>query len=288
MKATALEVLSEPLSLLTLLAALTISVLAPAFHYHQFGEATRMARDAGCSALLVCGGILAVFGTIRAFRREIESGTMAMALAHPVSRTGFFAAKALGSLVAYLVFVTIVFGTMTVIFEGAAIGGVVARQTGDVARLYGPCLAIGLAVMLVPLTLAAILNRFGRFRFVLTVFALAFGGAVIAGTVIAVLSRGYVLRLVPVSILLMMPAGVLLTAAAAFAVRFKANVAASLTGLVLVVILPAVGNYCLSDALTGGGVVPWSYVGLAALAAMPVLVGFMLLGVRFISKIDIQ
>ena len=142
--------------------------------------------------------------------------------------------------------------------------------------------------MLVPLTLAAILNRFGRFRFVLTVFALAFGGAVIAGTVIAVLSRGYVLRLVPVSILLMMPAGVLLTAAAAFAVRFRANVAASLTGVVLVVILPAVGNYCLSDALTGGGVVPWSYVGLAALAAMPVLVGFMLLGVRFISKIDIQ
>ena len=46
-KATALEILSEPLTLLVLLAALTMAVLAPAFHYHQFGEATRMARDAG-------------------------------------------------------------------------------------------------------------------------------------------------------------------------------------------------------------------------------------------------
>ena len=37
--------------MLVLIAALSIEVLAPAFHYHQFGEATRMARDAGFSAL---------------------------------------------------------------------------------------------------------------------------------------------------------------------------------------------------------------------------------------------
>ena len=86
LKATALEILSEPLSLLVLLAALAMTVFAPAFHYHQFGEATRMARDAGFSALFACGGVLAVFTTIRAFRREVETGTLEMALAHPVSR----------------------------------------------------------------------------------------------------------------------------------------------------------------------------------------------------------
>lgn len=32
--ATALEILSEPLSLLLLIAALTLAALAPAFHYH--------------------------------------------------------------------------------------------------------------------------------------------------------------------------------------------------------------------------------------------------------------
>ena len=125
-KATALEVLSEPLSLLVLLAALVLTVLAPAFHYHQFGEATRMARDAGLSSVLMGGLVVAVFGTIRAFRREVESGTMAMALAHPVSRTEFFLAKTLGAGAAYLVFASIVFLTALVIVDGAAIGGLIA------------------------------------------------------------------------------------------------------------------------------------------------------------------
>ena len=65
-KATAFEIISEPLSLLILLAALVLTVLAPAFHYHQFGEATRMARDAGLSSVLMGGLVIAVFGTIRA------------------------------------------------------------------------------------------------------------------------------------------------------------------------------------------------------------------------------
>ena len=101
-KSTALEILSEPMTLLVLLAALSLAVLAPAFHYHQFGEPTRMARDAGFSALFVCGTVVAVFGTIRTFRREIESGTIQMALAHSISRGAFFLAKATGALAAYL------------------------------------------------------------------------------------------------------------------------------------------------------------------------------------------
>ena len=158
-KATALEILSEPLPLLVLLAALVMAVLAPAFHYHQFGEATRMSRDAGFSALFTCGSVVAVFGTIRAFRREMESGTMQMALSHPVSRGGFFIAKSLGAFVAYLAFATTVFGTSLAIVEGARVGGAVAATTGDIARLSGPFLAAGVAVMLVPLLLGAALNR---------------------------------------------------------------------------------------------------------------------------------
>ena len=46
-KATALEIFSEPLSLLLLLSALALVILAPALHYPQFGEPTRLARDAG-------------------------------------------------------------------------------------------------------------------------------------------------------------------------------------------------------------------------------------------------
>ena len=100
--ATALEVASSPLSLLVMLAAMALEVFAPVFHYHQFGDPTRMARDAALSALFTCGAVFAVFGAIRAVRREIETGTQEMALAHAVARGGFFLAKAAGVAVAHL------------------------------------------------------------------------------------------------------------------------------------------------------------------------------------------
>jgi len=262
-KATALEILSEPLTLLVLLAALVLTVLAPAFHYHQFGDPTRMARDAGFSALFMCGSVIAVFGTIRAFRREIESGTLEMALSHPVSRTAFFLSKVVGSFLAYLVFAGIVFGALSVIFEGAAIGGFLAKRSGDVARLFGPCLAGGVGILVLPLVVAAALNRFVRFRFVLSAHVLALALSVVGFCVMALLAGGYVLRLLPAAILLLLPASVLMSAAAAFAVRLKANVAASFAGIVFALSLPAVGNYYLAETLSGGGGVPWSYVGIA-------------------------
>ena len=287
-KATALEILSEPLSLLVLLAALVLTVLAPAFHYHQFGEATRMARDAGLSSAFTCGLVIAVFGTIRAFRREIESGTMAMALAHPVSRTGFFLAKTGGAGVAYLMFLSVVFLTTAVIVDGAAIGGAIASQSGDIARIYGPSLATGVGVIVLPLVVSAALNRFLDMRFVLSAFALALALSV-AGAVYAVVHDAYwILRLLPVAALIGVFTAAVLAASAAFAVRFRANAAASAAGAVLLVSLPAIGNYYMSDALSKGGSVPWSYVGCAALAALPAILLFLLLGIHFINGRDVS
>lgn len=286
-KATALEILSEPLSLLVLLAALVLTVLAPAFHYHQFGEATRMARDAGLSSVFTGGLVIAVSGTIRAFRREVESGTMAMALAHPISRTEFFLAKTLGAGVAYLVFASVVFLTALVIVDGAAIGGAIAAKSGDIARLYGPNFAEGVGVIVLPLVAAAALNRFGNVRFVLSAFVLALLlSAVFAALSVVRDSTGF-LRLLPVATLIVLFATVPLVASAAFAVRFKANAAASFSGLVLAFLLPAVGNYYLADALSKGGSVPWAYVGCATLAAVPAILLFLLIGIHFINGRDI-
>ena len=287
-KATALEILSEPLTLLVLLAALTLAVLAPAFHYHQFGEATRMARDAGFSALFTCGSVVAVFGTIRAFRREIESGTIQMALSHPVSRGGFFVAKTLGAFAAYLVFAAVVFGTSLAIIEGARVGGAIAARTGDIARLSGPFLAAGVAVILVPLLVGAALNRFARCRFVLTSLLTALVLAAVAEVASAVLDPALLPRYLPAATLLLMPALVLLSASAAFSVRFRANAAAAAVGVVAACCVPAVGNYYMADALSKGGSVPWAYVGLAALAALPAALAFVILGIGFIGRRDVS
>ena len=287
-RATAFEIISEPLSLLILLAALVLTVLAPAFHYHQFGEATRMARDAGLSSVFTGGLVIAVFGTIRAFRREVESGTMAMALAHSVSRTEFFLAKTLGAGVAYLVFASIVFLTALVIVDGAAIGGLIAARNGDIARLYGPNLAEGVGVIVLPLVLGAALNRFGNVRFVLSSFVLALSLSVVFAALSVVRDATGFLRLLPVAALIVLFTSVPLAAAAAFAMRFKANAAASSAGLVLALLLPTVGNYYLADALSRGGFVPWTYVGCAALATLPADFLFLFLGIHFINGRDIS
>ena len=286
-RATALEILSEPLSLLVLLAALVLAVLAPAFHYHQFGEATRMARDAGFSALFTCGSVVAVFGTIRAIRSEIESGTLEMALAHPVSRVGFFLAKAIGAFAAYLVFAAIVFLTAMTIVDGAAIGGEIAEKTGALARLYGPRLAMGVGVIVLPLVVAAALNRFAGCRFVISSVLISLLCAGVSAMTAIGRDAGLALRMLPAAVLLGVLAAVLLSAAAAFAVRFRAHAAAAACGLVLAAFLPAIGNYYLADALSNGGRVPWGYVGLATLAAVPAVLLFLLLGVHFINGRDI-
>ena len=277
-QATALEILSEPLTLLVKLTALALVVFAPTFHYHQFGEVTRMARDTGFSAVLVGGGVLAAFETIRALRREIESGTLEMALARPVSRGAFFLGKALGSWLATVFAVLVVFATSLVVVEGSAVGGRIAEKTGDVARIWGPCVAVAVAVIVLPTVAAAALNRFCRCRFVLTEQFLSAALAFVAGAWAvfrdpSVLAP-YFAALVPLLVLM----AVWVAAAAAFAFGLRANAAAAMTGLVAAGSFPFVGNYYLSDMLANGGTVAWTYVAFAVLAALPAMAAFLLLG----------
>jgi len=282
--ATALELLSEPLSLLITLTALALTALAPALHYHQFGEPSRMARDAGFSAMLLGGCCYVAFGAFRTFRREVETGTMQVALAHSVSRSGFFLAKVLGCGLAYAVFVLTVGSVSLTVVNGAEIGAFVVAGSGGIARIWGVSLAIALLALLLPLGLAALLNRFVRMRFTLTASLLAL--------TVALLGVAYrpdfalALRLMPASVLFSVPALVLLAAVSAFAVRFRPSVAATLTMAVVVLLVPALGNYCLSEALARGGSVPIRYFWMALAAIVPAVAAFLVLGVGFINGKD--
>jgi ABC-type transport system involved in multi-copper enzyme maturation permease subunit len=284
-KATALEILSEPLSLLVLLAALALSTLAPAFHYHQFGEASRMARDSGLSALFTCGTVMAVIGTIRSFRREIESGTAEMALSHPVSRRCFVLSKTIGAFFALMVFWAIVSLQTCIIVNGAEIGGMIASSKGDVARLWGPSFSIGMAVMTLPLVAGALLNRFFGFRFVPTAFALALMTA-LCGAAYR-MDVAMMQRLLPVQFLILTLSAVYLFASAAFAVRFRSNVAVSSVFAVVAASIPFIGNYYLSDALSDGGAVPWTYAAVAAAALLPAVAAFAVLASVLFNERDI-
>lgn len=283
-RATAFEMLSEPLSLLLMLSALVISTLAPAFHYHQFGEAERLARDAGFSAIFTCGSAFAIFGALKSYRREFETSTIQMALAHPISRTEFFLAKAAGAIGAYLVFFVIVAMNVITITRGAEIGGMVAQKNGDIARLWGPSFSIAIATMLAPLVVAAIGNRFWHCRFVSTAFVVA--------AILAIGGAGYRVsgrlawRLLPAMILIIPLSVVMMSAAIAFS-RFKVNVAMMVVGVVFMLLLPVIGNYYLPEALAKGNCLEAGYVVMAYAAAIPAIVGFLILGITFFNGRDV-
>ena len=262
-KVTALEVLSEPLALLMTLVAQLLAVLAPTFHYHQFGEPTRMARDAGISALMALGAILAVFAAVKTFRRDIESGTAAVCLSHGVGRAAFFAAKTAGVALAYGVFALTVSSVSLVMVNGAAIGGRIVEGTGALMRIWGPSVALGLAGTVIPLVAGAVLNRFFRFRFVLTANLLALA--------ISIAGLGYrpdfplYLDHAGDMLAAALPALAYLSAACAFAARFRTNVAGSLAALVVLVQFPFLKLW----------------------AVLPAVLLFVYLGVVFFDECDI-
>ena len=280
--ATALETLSEPAVYLIALASLALASVAPALHYHQFGDPTRMARDSGLSALLLGGCTAAVFAAVRTFRREIETGTAEAALAHPVSRCAFLLSKCIGCALAIAIVQATVFATSLTMTRGAGIGAEVAAAKGELATVWGPSYAIAVATMTVPALAAAALNRFGGFRFVfsanLMAFAIAFCGAFYR------VDLETLRRFVPAAVLGAEPAFIALAMAAAFAARFRANAAFALSGLSAAALVPALGNYCPQGLETASAAEAALYVLAASAAAVVTAAAFLAVGCCLVAE----
>lgn len=287
--AAALEIVSDPLALLLTAGSVSAVAFACVLHVHQFGEPARMARDASLSVFLVSSVVYGVFCTIKAFRREVESGTLQMALARPVSRKGFFLSKACGCFAACAFFMLTLAPVAFMAVLGAETGGAIAVPKGDVARIWGPALlAIALCAVF-PLAAAAFLDRFFRFRFAASASRIAFAFSWIAAFSLAAFTErcgvapgaaAEACKMFPALAMLVMPALLFTFCAAAAAARLKANAAASLCAILFAVFLPALGNYYLSDALAGGGTIPWSRVALAAAATAPLVAAAIAAGAR--------
>lgn len=275
-KTTALEMLSEPLVFLVMIAAMSLAVLAPALHYHEFGDPSKMARDAGVSAILVGGLVIAAFGAVKTMRREIETQTALTALSLPVSRRMFFLSKTAGVFLAYLFFVLSVGSVSVAAVRGAVIGGEIAAREHSVARMYGPVFAFALAAVVVPFLYGAVVNHSFRRRFTLN--------ANLCSGVVAMIAMFFrfdvsvFLDTLPVYVLVSLPALILLAASAAFAIRFKFNAASSLAVLVFALFLPALGNYCVTDVVSAGEPVSWVYLLVATAAVLPPVAALLYLG----------
>ncbi len=264
LRATALEIACDPLSLLITLSALLISTLAPALHYHQFGEPGRMAREAGLSALLIGSLAYTISAAKSTMRREMESGTLQMALVHSAGRGTFLVAKACGIALAYVVFFATVTANMIACVRGAELGA--AAANGDIAKMWGPSLALQVATLVVPLVLAAALNRFASWRFVRSAAFLMLISALIS--VFYRFDGALALRHFGAALLLAPPAIFFAAAALAASVRLSQGAATAAIFALIAVSLPALGAHYLPGALEKGGSIAPSYILIAFAAAL--------------------
>ena len=292
-RSATLEALAEPLSAILFLVALATVHLAPVFHYHQFGEAGRLARECGFSALLVFGLVFATAAAVRAIGGEIASGTAAAALARPVPRGLFFCAKIAGVFASFFLFLIAIAAATVLATYSSAIGAAIADTCeGPASRIWAPGLAAGIGLTLGAFILAAMLNRFIRARFCVSACVLMAAAQPLALLLALPAGEGgFVLtvqvmpwNIVPALGVLASGCCVFITLAGALAVRLKpAPTAALVAGAVLTsfvwpvrAVLPEINRFWLVDRLAGGGALPWGEVG-AAVAAAVCLVAFWLI-----------
>ncbi len=285
-RSAALEALAEPLSAVLFLVALLTIHLAPVFHYHQFGEPGRLARECGFSALLVFGLVFATAAAVRVIGGEIASGTAAAALARPVPRPLFFCAKLAGVASAFVIFLVAVAASTVLATYASAEGAHLAAccEEGDVSRIWKPGLAAGIGLTLGGFAAAAAANRFFRARFCVTaclllasaqplalVCSLPFGHEGAAATAAALPGR-----IVPALGVLAAGCLVFISVAGALAVCLKPAPTAALVAAAVLssfiwpirAVLPDIGRFWLVDSLSMGGSIAWDEAGVAVLAAV--------------------
>jgi len=277
-KVTAVEILDDPLSLLVFLSAATLAVLAPALHYHQFGEPSRMARDAGLSALFAGGLVYIAFGSVRSFRREIESNTISVVLSRSISRKSFFLAKFLGSLMAFSHYALSMLFISLVMINGAEIGGSISRQSGDIARIYGPSFVLAVLSIVLPLIVSALLNRLKSFRFALTSNLIS--AAMLFAAIFFRFDGALFFRVLPVAFCAVLPHVLVCAILISLAVRCRLNVSISAAGAIFAALVPFIGSYYLPESLSKGGSLSWRYVLLAFASILPLVAGVLYAGIK--------
>ena len=311
-RTAALESLAEPLSAVVFLSALLTVHLAPVFHYHRFGEAARLPRECGMSALLVFGLVFATAAAVRTIGRELASGTASVALALSVPRALFHCAKTTGVFAAFSLFALADVCATLLSARSSELGAQMASLGADV-RIWGPGMASGVGLTILAFVFAAAANRFLRWRFCVSACILTALAQIVA-VAVAFLLGGFAdkgaflddaVRLLPAFAVLAAACLVFVALAAALATRLdSAHVTAILSGAVLLSFLaeylarvrPAVGcvirsmlpvlsDFWVADKLAGGGALAGAEVarliGTAALlAALWLGIGSVLLSRR--------
>jgi hypothetical protein len=288
---SAVDIVRQPVFLLFVVTCTSLTTLLPLLLVHQFGEEGKMVRDSALAFHFIFGLAVTSFAAGTTLAREVALGTAATVLSKPVSRDAFFLAKFLGIAAVALVF---------------SICQSMATHISHVVALASRHHRYLLAAPLIPalgLCVAGLINYTTRRPFVSSAFlctagalAIAFGGlafahpaamewrlvpanaliaaalVVLSGILISLSTR---LRIVPATAI--GTALLFVGLVSDFAVGRFAD--SSIFAYLLYVVIPNWQHFWVTDGLSGGGVVPWSYVGQVVVYAALYLAGTLSLGI---------
>jgi len=283
---------------------------------HDFGEEGKLARDSGLALHLLIGLFVAGYAASSSLAREMRSGTASAVLSKPVSRETFFLAKFAGVTLVVLAF-SLCAMSATMLAERAAEKYV---ATGELTGYRADTLTGGLlfAAPFAACLVAGIINYLAKRPFESTAFGLVVVSLLLvfvaggffdeAGRTAATLDYRVDWRLLPAGILVTMALVVVAAVAIALSTRLTTVPTLSLCSVLLVTglmsdylfgghggaaafiykLVPNWQHFWMSDALTGGGRIPTTYILQTAFYAAVYTVGILCLGAASFRHAEVK
>jgi ABC-2 type transport system permease protein len=307
---TALEAIRQPLALLLFATVLSLIALLPLILSHTLGESERFVRDGALALMWLSGLLLSAHLASASLAEEARRGTIATVLSKPVSRPVFFLAKYAGIAVVMLLFCA-----------GLLMAVLLSARTASFPYVIDWHSALPLLLALaVSFFLGGLINFFLRRPFVSNTFVLLFllllaaflyAGWVDTQGAPVPFGAHYDWRILPAGMLVTLATLLLAGLSVALATRLRATATLAVCGalflfgllsdylfgqaagnrfgaLLLHRLLPNWQHYWVVDALTGGGHIPLSYVGMVAVYTGLYLAGLLVLGLIAFRYMEVR
>lgn len=306
----ALEATRQPITLLIATTCVVFIGLLPVLITHTLGDGDKLVRDSALAFHLVCGLVLGTYAACASLTHEIRRGTVSSVLSKPVGRELFFLAKFCG-IAAVMGLFSAAAGAATLMSTRMAADPFFLDWWAGAPLLAAPPLAYAIA---------GAVNFFARRPFVSNAFGLMLAALALAFAISGMLDAGghvvafgtlFAWEIVPATALVTLAVLVLTGIAVSLAIRLDTVPTLSICSVVFLVglmsdylfgrhagtsrvaswlyhVLPNVQHFWVTDALSGEGLIPWSYVARAALYAACYLAGVLSLGMLAFRPMEIR
>lgn len=307
---TALEAVRQPIFLLMATACVVFIGLLPLLITHTLGEGGKLVRDSGLAFYFVCGLILGSYAACSSLTHEIRRGTAASILSKPVSREVFFLAKFAG-----VAAVMLSFAVTTVIAILMSTRVAEPRYSFDwwagAPLLIAPLLAYVIAGLWNFFTQRPFVSAASIMLLVAMMASFIFAGFIDSEGHAVAFGAAYSWKIVPVGTLIFFAVAVLTGLAMSLAIRLDTVPTLSICSVVFLVglmsdylfgrhatdsllarlfyrVIPNWQHFWVTDALSGDGTIPWSYVMQAAIYAGLYLAGILSLGLVAFRQLEVR